>query len=115
MNYGQYNEFEDIFNTAMDYVHDKCMIERGKRILKDYDRVNAIAFIQETIQRYKSEINQLGLFNGIYVISGIDYSKLSDEQIKNQVFYIIGKIPLYAFVREGEKDIADWLMGRNTD
>ena len=76
--------------------------------MENYNRPDAIACIQELINRYSNEINQLG-----FIIDGfhnVDFSTLNDFQIRDQLIYIGQRIPIYAFIREGEKQVVDYLL-----
>ena len=113
MNNDQTKDFLNQFNTAKEFSEDLIAYNRCKEILKNYVRSEAIIHIQNLIKRYKSEINQLGfLIDGTHVIYGVDYEDFSDFQIKDQLIYIGQRIPVYAFIREGEKKVADILLNR---
>ena len=113
MNNDQTKEFLDQFNTTKEFSEDLIAYNRCKEILKNYVRSEAIVHIQNLINCYKSEINQFGfLTDGIHIIYGVDYSDFSDFQIKDQLIYIGQRIPVYAFIREGEKKVADALLNK---
>lgn len=112
MNNDKTKEFLDLFNTGKEFSEDLIAYKRCKEILNDYVRSEAIMHIQALITRYRSEINQLGLFDNTYVIYGVDYANFSDFQIKDQLIYIGQRIPVYAFIREGEKKLADVLLNK---
>ena len=106
-------EYLNRFNTTKEFLEDVHAFEKCRSILENYNRVEAIAHIQYLIQRYASEINQLGfLLDGVHVIRGVDYATMSDLQIRDQLIYIGQRIPIYAFIREGEKKAADDLLNR---
>lgn len=99
------------FNTTKEFLEDVLAFEKCRSVLENYNRTEAIAHMQYLIQRYASEINQLGfLFDGVHVIHGVNYSTMSDLQIRDQLIYLGQRIPIYAFIREGEKKAADDLL-----
>ena len=101
------------FITTKEFLEDGLALEKCRSVLDNYNRTEAIAHIQYLIQRYASEINQLGfLIDGVHVIHGVDYSTMSDLQIRDQLAYLGQRIPIYAFIREGEKKAADDLLNR---
>ena len=112
MNDNQTKNYVDLFNSAKEFSEDLSAYNKCRAILKNYVRSEAIMHIQNLINRYKSEINQFGIFDHTYVIYGVDYSALNDFQIMDQLIYIGQRIPIYAFIREGEKKIADDLLHR---
>ena len=50
------------------------------------------------------------LADGVCVIYGVDYSTMSDLQIRKQLVYVWLRIPVYAFLREGDKRMAEALL-----
>ncbi len=99
------------FNTAKEFAEDLIAFEKCKEMLKHYVRSQAISYIQTLINRYKTEIDQWGfLIDGGYVIFGVDYTALSDFQIIDQLIYIGQRIPIYAFIREGERKVISDLL-----
>lgn len=109
----QLKEFLDLFNTAMKFSNDLNYLNISKKILENYNRVKAISHIQKLIEHYKSVINQFGFISGgVYVIYGVDYLALNDFQIRDQLIYISQRIPIYAFIREGEEKVANNLLNR---
>lgn len=101
------------FNTTKEFLEDGLALEKCRSVLDNYNRTEAIAHIQYLIQRYASEINQLGfLIDGVHVIHGVDYSTMSDLQIRDQLAYLGQRIAIYAFIREGEKKAADDLLDK---
>ena len=82
-------------------------------LLLDIVCCDAIRLLNALIQRYKSEINEFGfIFDGVHVISGVDYNNMSDIQIIDQLIYIGQRIPAYAFIREGNKETAKKLLNQ---
>ena len=100
----------DRFNTAKEFAEDACASLKCKTILENYNRFEAVVHLQRLTQRYAFEINQLGLFDRVCVIYGVDYSTMSDWQIRKQLVYVWLRSPVYAFLREGDKRIAEALL-----
>ena len=96
--------------SAQEFADDYAAYIKCYRLVEQFERVKAIELIQSLIKRYQSQINQFGfLVDGVCVVSGVNYDDMSDLQIKDQLVYIGQRIPVYAFIREGEDKLAnDW-------
>ena len=82
-------------------------------MVNNFERTEAIALIQSLIERYQSQINQLGfLVDGVHVVYGVNYDDMTELQIKDRLIYIGQRIPVYAFIREGENKIANDLFNK---
>ena len=109
----QLKEYIDKFNTAKEFVDDFNAYKKCRELFEDYNRSEAIFCLRNVIKRYGKEINQLGLLtDGICVIYGVNYSCMSDFQIKDQLIYIGQRIPLYVAIRDGEKKIFDDIINK---
>ena len=109
----QLKEYIDKIKTTKEFIDDFNAYKKCKDSFENYNRSDAISCLQILIKRYGAEINQLGLLtDGIRVICGVDCSRMSDFQIKDQLIYIGQRIPLYVAMREGEKKIVDEIINR---
>ena len=101
------------FRTAQEFVHDYMSYCNCRNVLHNYNRVNALDLLYNLIQRYKAEINQFGFLNdGVHVIYGVNYDNITDIQIMDQLIYIGQRIAAYAFIREGNKQLANRLLNQ---
>ena len=101
------------FKTAQEFAQDYVAYCNCRNMLQNYSRINAMNLLKLLIERYKSEINQFGfLVDGVHVVSGVNYEDLTDWQIKDQLIYVGQRIPVYAFIREGNKQIAKNLLNQ---
>lgn len=101
------------FKTAQEFAQDYAAYCNCRGVVQNYIRRDAICLLNALIQRYESEINEFGfIFDGIHVISGVDYNNITDIQIINQLICIGQRIPAYAFIREGNKEIAKKLLNQ---
>ena len=113
MNNNNSHEIAERFKKAQEYTQDYASYCRFREIVQNYVRCDAICLLNALIQRYKSEINEFGiLFDGVHIISGVDYNNMADIQIIDQLIYIGQRIPAYAFIREGNKEMAKMLLNQ---
>jgi len=113
MNNNNTHEMAEQFKTAQEFVQDYAAYCNCRVVVQNYIRCDAIGLLNALIQRYKSEINEFGfIFDGIHVISGVDYNNMTDIQIIDQLIYIGQRIPAYAFIREGNKETAKKLLNQ---
>ena len=99
------------FNIMLQYSEDQALYSKCRNMVQNYVRNDAISLLNALANRYESEINQISfLFGGRYVIHGVDFSIISDIEIIDQLIYIGQRIPVYAFIREGEKYSAEKLL-----
>ena len=111
MNNNNTQEIAERFKTAQEFTQDYMSYCNCRGIVQNYVRFDAIYSLNALIQRYKSEINEFGfLFDGVHVINGVNYDNMTDMQIIDQLIYIGQRIPAYAFIREGNKEIAKKLL-----
>ena len=107
----QLSQFIDAFEKTMRFSNDISIYNECKSVLSNYDRETAIRLIQKVIKTYNSEINQFGfLFDGTYVIRGVDYSIKNDLFVRDQLIYLGQRIPLYVAIREGLKNVEHELL-----
>ena len=113
MNNNNTHEIAERFKTAQEFAQDYAAYCNCRGVVHNYIRCDAICLLNALIQRYKSEINEFGfIFDGVHVISGVDYNNKADIQIIDQLIYIGQRIPAYAFIREGNKEIAKRLLNQ---
>ena len=111
MNNNNTHEIAERFKTAQEFAQDYVAYCNCRGVVHNYIRCDAICLLNALIQRYKSEINEFGfLFDGVHVINGVNYDNMTDTQIIDQLIYIGQRIPAYAFIREGNKEIAKKLL-----
>ena len=113
MNSEQTKEIIERLKTAQEFADDYKAYIKCCNLVKSFERVEAITLIQSLIERYHSQINQFGFFvDGVCVINGVNYNGMTDLQIKDQLVYIGQRIPVYAFIREGENKLANDLFNK---
>ena len=113
MNNNSTHEMAERFKTAQEFVQDYVAYCNCRGVVQNYIRCDAICLLNALIQRYKSEINEFGFrFDGVHVINGVNYDNMTDTQIIDQLIYIGQRIPAYAFIREGNKEIAKKLLNQ---
>ena len=101
------------FKTAQEFAQDYVAYCNCRNMLQNYVRFNAMVLLKSLIEKYELEINQFGfLIDGVHVIRGVNYDDLTDWQIKDQLIYVGQRIPVYAFIREGNKQIAKTLLNQ---
>ena len=111
MNNDNTQEIAERFKTAQEFTQDYVSYCNCRGVVQNYVRFDAIRLLNTLIQRYKLEINEFGfLFDGVHVINGVNYDNMTDTQIIDQLIYIGQRIPAYAFIREGNKEIAKKLL-----
>ena len=113
MNSEQTRKILERLKTAKEFADDYTAYIKCCNFMKSFDRTEAIALIQSLIERYQSQINQLGfLMDGVHVVYGVNYDDMTDLQIIDRLIYIGQRIPVYAFIREGENKIATDLFNK---
>ena len=111
MNNNNTHEIAERFKTAQEFTQDYVSYCNCRVVVQNYVRCDAIRLLNTLIQRYKLEINEFGfLFDGVHVINGVNYDNMTDTQIMDQLIYIGQRIPTYAFIREGNKEMAKKLL-----
>ena len=113
MNNNNFQEIAERFKTAQEFTQDYMSYCNCRDMLQNYVRFNAMVLLKSLIEKYELEINQFGfLIDGVHVIRGVNYDDLTDWQIKDQLIYVGQRIPVYAFIREGNKQIAKNLLNQ---
>lgn len=105
-NEGYFQESLERFKTAINLSEDYMDYLKCKYLIENFDREKAFEHLQRIVHKYESQINQLGLFeDNVRVIHGVSYNDTSDYYIMSLLSFIGQRIPLYIFIREGEKEI----------
>ena len=103
----------EIFKTTTEYAKDFELYCKCSKIMDAYVRTDAIAFLNELIKRYGFLIDKFFLlFGGVHVIIIENYDTVSDAKIIEDISYIGVRIPFYAFIREGEKELARHVLDK---
>lgn len=104
------NEYEKIVEqvkTVVELARDCGNITRCENILRNFERGQALACLQDMIREYQSQINTWGLvIDGVRVFYGRPLEQCTDMYIRDQLRYIARYIPVYVLLREGEKELA---------
>ena len=111
------NDYEktlERIKTAGELSKDFENLQRCDRVLREFDREQAISVLTDVIRDYKSSINTYGfLFDGVRVVEINPPRQIKDEDLTIQIRYIMRHIPAYVLLREGEKELAkrvnDWI------
>ena len=109
-----YNKTLERIKTAGELSKDFENLQRCDRVLREFDREQAISVLTDVIRDYKSSINTYGfLFDGVRVVEINLPRQIKDEDLTIQIRYIMRQIPAYILLREGEKELAkrvnDWI------
>lgn len=109
-----YNKTLERIKTAGELSKDFENLQRCDRVLREFDREQAISVLTDVIRDYKSSINTYGfLFDGVRVVEINPPRQIKDEDLTIQIRYIMRHIPAYVLLREGEKELAkrvnDWI------
>lgn len=102
-----------LIESAIDISEDTIACNKCQNAICEYSRVKAIQCLNELITHYEPYINQLGCLHPhftIWVAHNVDYSLYSDDEIKQQLYYIGKHIPIYVCLREGEKELVSKLI-----
>ena len=101
------------FQSAKEFAEDYKAYCDCCDMLKRYNRQHAIGLLNSLLQRYRLEINQFGaLFDGSYVKTEEDYDTVADATIMENLRYVGSRIPIYAFIREGDRQLAKVLLNK---
>lgn len=109
-----YDKTLERIKTAGELSKDFENLQRCDRVLREFDREQAISVLTDVIRDYKSSINTYGfLFDGVRVVEINPPRQIKDEDLTIQIRYIMRHIPAYVLLREGEKELAkrvnDWI------
>ena len=101
------------FQSAKEFAEDYKAYCDCCDMLKRYNRQHAIGLLNSLLKRYWLEIDQFGiLFDGTYVKIGENYDNMADVKIIENLSYVGNRIPIYAFIREGDKQLAKVLLNK---
>lgn len=112
----EYEKALEQVKTAVEFAKDCNNITRCENTLRNFERGQAMACLQDMIREYGSQIDAFGIwFDGIRVVNGVPLDQFSDLDIQIQLQYVSQHIPAYVLLREGEKELAKrvcrWLDG----
>ena len=112
----EYEKALEQVKTAVEFAKDCSNINRCENALRNFERGQAMACLQDTIREYGSQIDALGIWvDGVRVVNGVPLEQFSDLDIWIQLQYVSQHIPAYVLLREGEKELAKrvcrWLDG----
>ena len=114
----EYEKALEQVKTAVEFAKDCSNINRCENALRNFERGQAMACLQDMIREYGSQIDALGIWvDGVRVVNGVPLEQITDLEIRIQLQYVSRHIPTYVFLREGEKELAKrvcrWLDGAN--
>lgn len=102
-----YNKTLERIKTARELSRDFDNLQKCDQVLREFDRGQAIAVLNDVILDYSGFINTYGfLFDGVCVIKNIPLFQISDDALMGQIRYLMQHIPAYVLIREGEKELA---------
>lgn len=112
----EYEKALEQVKTAVEFVRDCNNITRCENTLRNFERGQAMACLQDMIREYGSQIDAFGVWvDGVRVVNGVPLEQFTDLDIRIQLQYVSQHIPAYALLREGEKELAkracQWLDG----
>ena len=112
----EYEKALEQVKTAVEFARDCSNITRCENTLRNFERGQAMACLQDTIREYGSQIDALGIWvDGVRVVNGVPLEQITDLEIRIQLQYVSQHIPAYVLLREGEKELANrvcrWLDG----
>ena len=112
----EYEKALEQVKTAVEFAKDCSNINRCENALRNFERGQAMACLQDTIREYGSQIDALGIWvDGVRVVNGVPLEQITDLEIRIQLQYVSRHIPAYVLLREGEKELAKrvcrWLDG----
>lgn len=103
----EYEKALEQVKTAVEFVKDCNNITRCENALRNFERGQAMAYLQDMIQEYGSQINTFGIWgDGVRVVNGVPLEQITDLEIRIQLQYVSRHIPAYVLLREGEKELA---------
>lgn len=102
-----YNKTMERIKTAGELSKDFENLQRCDKVLREFDRGQAIAVLNDVILDYSGLINTYGfLFDGVCVIKNVPLFQISNDALMVQIRYLMQHIPAYVLIREGEKELA---------
>lgn len=112
----EYEKALEQVKTAAEFARDCSNITRCENTLRNFERGQAMACLQDMIREYGSQIDALGIWvDGVRVVNGVPLEQITDLEIRIQLQYVSQHIPAYVLLREGKKELAKrvcrWLDG----
>lgn len=112
----EYEKALEQVKNAVEFAGDCSNITRCENSLRNFERGQAMARLQDMIQEYGSQIDTFGIWvDGVRVVYGVPLEQFTDLEIRIQLQYVSRHIPAYVLLREGEKELAKrvcrWLDG----
>ena len=112
----EYEKALEKVKTAVEFTRDRNNITRCENTLRNFERGQAMACLQDMIREYGSQIDAFGVWvDGVRVVNGVPLEQFTDLDIWIQLQYVSRHIPAYVLLREGEKELAKrvcrWLDG----
>lgn len=103
----EYNKSLEYVKTALECAKDFENIKRCEENVENFSREKAWQCLQDMIRNYWVEIEVIGVpLHNITIYKNVDPKTISDDEMKCQLTYIAKNIPLYIWVRKGEKELA---------
>lgn len=103
----EYEKALEQVKTAVEFAEDCGNITRCENALRNFERGQAMACLQDMIREYGSQIDAFGIWvDGVHVVNGVPLEQFTDLEIRIQLQYVSQHIPAYVLLREGEKELA---------
>ena len=103
----EYEKALEQVKTAVEFARDCNNITRCENTLRNFERGQAMACLQDMIWEYGSQIDAFGVrVDGVRVVNGVPLEQFTDLDIWIQLQYVSQHIPAYVLLREGEKELA---------
>lgn len=103
----EYEKALEQIKTAVEFAEDCGNITRCENALRNFERGQAMACLQDMIREYGSQIDAFGIWvDGVSVVYGVPLEQFTDLDIQIQLQYMSRHIPAYVLLREGEKELA---------
>ena len=104
----EYDEALERIKTVASFINDYNNMQCCEKNVKAFIRKDALSCLQKVLHEYREQIDFFGaIVDGVKVCYNIDLDTISDENLKNQLAYIVKHIPVYVLMREGEKELAN--------
>lgn len=109
----QYNQAIEMMKTSNGLAKDYRNYRRCEQVLWPYDRQRAWDCLQDMIREYQSQIEACLPLRVRTTSSNVTPQVYSDDDIRWKIAYIGQRIPIYALMREENKEAAkqlcEWL------
>ena len=103
----EYEKTLEQVKTAAEFARDCNNITRCENALRNFERGQAMACLQDMIREYGSQIDAFGIWgDGVRVVNGVPLEQITDLELRIQLQYVSRHIPAYVLLREGEKELA---------